>query len=1469
MKSKNRKKFLSIVLTVCMILGTIPFTGATKVLAADGAVATNPLTTIWKTAEIGAHATATPATAGSYTYDSVAKTVSIVGAGAKFDKSAGVDDLYYAYFAAKGDITIQAKITPTGTTAGQVGVLVRNSEEVGATSAAIYADYGNKGQIRYGYHKASTGGGASALNTAITSASPDIYVKIEISGETAKFYVSTTADFAGVVAKSQPITGLDAKQIGLFATAGTTAVFSDVKVTSVNTADGITIKKTVFDSSIGELIPTFSNSKAYSGTYDSDTVFASSADGNILNVDNKKGAVKGSIRDDKQTDYLLFPATTSNYTISAQVNMSRLDTGTDKFGVAVGQFAVPSGTYKPMAMDIVQTNKTFVTQHNFTTSGAGVNGGDPKTAANAVIVGKDYILSYQKTSGNTSIMKTLDASGTILASNGTATLPAFDLTQCYASLQNGKSVQYGLAFAGVTAQISNITLTDIDGYIVYDQNDYYIAVGVAPVVTTIDSAVVTQLRDAINLSWTVTEGKGNISYVILVSKDGGAYTPAGISKVTNFSYKPTADGTYTFKVYGKAGELSSVDSAQISAQVPYVTPLSQTILTATGTDKKIDLAWTAVTGATSYDLYKTDGQGEAIKWSLVKSFGTSELVYSDTDVTNENPYYYTILAKNDTNTSNVSVIQQALPTPGHVGTYVYEAAAAKFTITSKSNDTVTARKASIAGTVDKAGTLALEVNGKQISSATITANGTFSFDIDLTQYRNDVNLYLTDADGKITRKTFNFIYLEKYNILVDGAFTGTDGDLVNGVPTYKTVSAAVATVPADNAASKVIFIKNGDYNERVEIKSPYVSLLGEDSVKTRIYKSVAVADGSAKDMWTRNCMYVDSTADGFAAENLTIENSYAYSNGTDQQADALCIVADQTTCINIRLIGYQDTLLTDTRVKDASGNYEVTRQYFQKCYITGNVDFIYGAGTSVFSDCDIVARYTSYKPDGCFSAGRTYASTKYGFVFSNCHFLAEAGVAAGSFRMSRPWGADAEAIFINCYLTSAIAAAGYGDMSGNSYLNARFAEYGSYGPGFVVNNDRFLFSPNQAAEYATITVLGDYVNKILPADYTAVNTIISTINALISSQYVDFSAVTAAVAALVFGLDSSEQAKVDAMATSISDAFKALVIKDADYSALTSAIASTEALTATNYITGYPAVSTALTSAKAVATGLKIDSQGIVDTALTNLNSAVATLVLKDADYSALTAAIASAEAHTSSVYTSESYAVVTTAITAAKAVVNGLKIDKQSSIDAAATALTNAVTALVKAPVIIAATGNTEIKLVDPNANIEQGSKFEVKAVTSGEVFEKTATIVNTIATANKLEQFVVFEMDLKNSDGIAVQLKGKVSVSLPIPSGFDLTKAISVFRVETDGTLTKLDTKVVDGKCVFETDHFSTYVIAQVANAVVVTPEVAAVVTPDATPATKTGDTSPITMYMLIMGIAAGTVLYATKKRKIKKVN
>ena len=114
---------------------------------------------------------------------------------------------------------------------------------------------------------------------------------------------------------------------------------------------------------------------------------------------------------------------------------------------------------------------------------------------------------------------------------------------------------------------------------------------------------------------------------------------------------------------------------------------------------------------------------------------------------------------------------------------------------------------------DRAGSVKLVLNGKEVSTQSVKADEEFKLELSgLVQARNDVEVLFTDENNQTTRKTFNFVSKPKYDIVVDAAFAGNDGDVVDGHATYKTVQAAVNSVPADNAESKVIFIKNGEYN---------------------------------------------------------------------------------------------------------------------------------------------------------------------------------------------------------------------------------------------------------------------------------------------------------------------------------------------------------------------------------------------------------------------------------------------------------------------------------------------------------------------------------------------------------------------------------------------------------------------------------------------------------------------------------
>lgn len=91
------------------------------------------------------------------------------------------------------------------------------------------------------------------------------------------------------------------------------------------------------------------------------------------------------------------------------------------------------------------------------------------------------------------------------------------------------------------------------------------------------------------------------------------------------------------------------------------------------------------------------------------------------------------------------------------------------------------------------------------------------------------------------------------------------------------------------------------------------------------------------------------------------------------------------------------------------------------------------------------------------------ADAPYGLIFDHCRITSEEGCVDGTFRLARPWGPDGCIYWLNCYMGSALdKEEPYADMSGNAYLEARFFECGSYGPGYAVNATRRQISPTGA-----------------------------------------------------------------------------------------------------------------------------------------------------------------------------------------------------------------------------------------------------------------------------------------------------------------------------------------------------------------------------------------------------------------------
>jgi len=202
------------------------------------------------------------------------------------------------------------------------------------------------------------------------------------------------------------------------------------------------------------------------------------------------------------------------------------------------------------------------------------------------------------------------------------------------------------------------------------------------------------------------------------------------------------------------------------------------------------------------------------------------------------------------------------------------------------------------------------------------------------------------------------------------------------------------------------------------------------------------------------------TAKDIEMRHLTVRNDYNESANGASQALALYVKADRARFRNVRLIGDQDTLLTHGAV----------RAYFYQSYVEGDVDFIYGSGTSVFDNCEIFSSTRNQSNNGYVTASATPGARTYGILIVNSRLTSDA--AAGTVYLGRPWhpGGDTTAnpqvLIRNTALGAHIRTAQpWTDMSGFSWKDARLSEYRNTGAGATVNSNRPQLSDASAANY--------------------------------------------------------------------------------------------------------------------------------------------------------------------------------------------------------------------------------------------------------------------------------------------------------------------------------------------------------------------------------------------------------------------
>lgn len=267
----------------------------------------------------------------------------------------------------------------------------------------------------------------------------------------------------------------------------------------------------------------------------------------------------------------------------------------------------------------------------------------------------------------------------------------------------------------------------------------------------------------------------------------------------------------------------------------------------------------------------------------------------------------------------------------------------------------------------------------------------------------------------------------------------------DGTGEFASVQQAINAAPPDGVT---IRIAPGTYRETVVIDKPNIRLLGsrdDPSATVIVFDKSAGTSGG-----TVHSATVAVHADNFAAENLTIQNDWNATHPqlpAGSQAVALLVTGDRAVFRNVRLLGNQDTLYAGSRNCSPDGQPCIpAHQYFSRCYIAGNVDFIFGDGKAVFDGCEIHS--TAHKGGFITAQAKHYPDEDSGFLFLHCKLTADPGV--NDVFLGRPWRPYAHVTFLDTEMGAHINSAGWREWhpgETHSLETVDYEEFGSTGPG--------------------------------------------------------------------------------------------------------------------------------------------------------------------------------------------------------------------------------------------------------------------------------------------------------------------------------------------------------------------------------------------------------------------------------------
>jgi len=215
----------------------------------------------------------------------------------------------------------------------------------------------------------------------------------------------------------------------------------------------------------------------------------------------------------------------------------------------------------------------------------------------------------------------------------------------------------------------------------------------------------------------------------------------------------------------------------------------------------------------------------------------------------------------------------------------------------------------------------------------------------------------------------------------------------DGTGDFKTIQAAVASIPATNHERIVVFIKNGTYHEKIRVDASFVTLRGASRSGTRIEFAQLNDDFTAKPDALGRAVINLNRADDFVLENLTAENT---ADQIGPHAFTIYGTGDRTVIVDCDVLSHgADTV--SLWLGDRG------RYYHARCKFQGSVDFVCPRGWCYMTDCSI---YEMKNTAAVWHDGSKNPDMK--FVIRNCKFD-----GADGWNLARHH-ADAQFYFLDC-----------------------------------------------------------------------------------------------------------------------------------------------------------------------------------------------------------------------------------------------------------------------------------------------------------------------------------------------------------------------------------------------------------------------------------------------------------------------